>query len=122
MKYLILAYGSQRDFDELMAGSELESIDAFLAAFTAELTASGELLDTQGLAQPKEARLVQMRDGRRVVTDGPYAEAKEVLAGYWLVDCAGIERATDIAAKLFDCPGPIPELGFEVRALLGEEA
>jgi hypothetical protein len=41
-----------------------------------------------------------------VVTDGPYAEAQEVLAGYWIVECDSFDRATEIAARLAGCPAP----------------
>ena len=49
---------------------------------------------------------MELKDGETVVTDGPYAESKEVLAGYWLVDVDGIDRATEIAAHVLTCPGP----------------
>jgi hypothetical protein len=45
-------------------------------------------------------------DGRAVVTDGPYAETTEVLAGYWIVECGTFDRATEIAAELGNCPAP----------------
>jgi hypothetical protein len=120
VKYMILAYGSQQEFDAITASPALQStIGEFLAKFTGELTASGELVETQGLAAPVLARHVQLRDGVQVVTDGPFAETEEVLAGYWLVDCAGIDRATEIAALLNECPGPQAACGIEVRPLLG---
>jgi hypothetical protein len=130
MKYLILAYASQQDFDALMGrdsgrlpvpADELAAIDEFLAKFTGALTESGELLDAQGLAAPVLARRVQLKDGTQVVTDGPFAETEEVLAGYWLVDCASFDRATEIAAWLNECPGPVTEHGTVIRPLLGPE-
>jgi hypothetical protein len=130
MKYMILAYASQQDFDALMGkdsdrpavtAEELAAIDDFLAGFRAEFTASGELLDTEGLAPPVLARRVQLKDGAQVVTDGPFAETEEVLAGYWLVDCASFDRATEIAARLNECPGPIGAYGTVIRPLLGSE-
>ena len=51
-------------------------------------------------------RRLSLRQGAPVVTDGPYAETEEVLAGYWVVDCASFDRATEIAAKLAGCPAP----------------
>jgi hypothetical protein len=111
-KYMILVYGSQRDYD---ATEEAAAIGAFLEKFTAELAESGELVDTQGLTAPVLARQIQSRDGRQVVTDGPFAETEEVLAGYWIVECDGIDRATEIAARLNDCPGPQPACGTIVR-------
>ncbi len=51
-------------------------------------------------------RRTQLREGVAVVTDGPYAETEEVLAGYWIVECESFDRATAIAARLAECPAP----------------
>jgi hypothetical protein len=116
MKYMILVYASQQDYDALTgnaaAGQPQWSADDFAAmgqfmeAFNKELAESGELVDTRGLTAPAHARRIQLRDGAAVVTDGPYAETQEVLAGYWIVDCATFDRATEIAAGLTSTPGP----------------
>ena len=53
------------------------------------------------------ARRIQLQQGAPVVTDGPYAETYEVLAGYWIVECDSFDRATEIAARLASCPGPV---------------
>jgi hypothetical protein len=117
VKYMITVYASQRDFDSM---TEQSAIGEFLSRFVAELTESGELVDAQGLAAPVLARRVQRRDGEQVVTDGPFAETEEVLAGYWVVDCAGIDRATEIAAWLNECPGPVLESGTVIQPLLSD--
>ena len=52
------------------------------------------------------ARRIQLQNGAPVVTDGPYAETQEVLAGYWIVECDSFDRATEVAAELSKCPGP----------------
>ncbi len=78
--------------------SVLLELGAFLEKFTADLAESGELVEARGLAAPVLGRRVQLRDGATVVTDGPFPETEEVLAGYWIVECAGIDRATEIAA------------------------
>lgn len=77
MKYLILTYGTQRDYD-LMAGSgsaltpeDFAPMHAFMQEFTTELAASGELVDTKGLAAPVHTRRVQLQAGVPVVTEGP---------------------------------------------------
>jgi hypothetical protein len=120
VKYMILVHESQQEFDAIAASpDESSAIGEFLATFTGALAASGELVDTQGLAEPVHARRVQLQGGVRVVTDGPFAETEEVLAGYWIVDCSGIDRATEIAAQLLECPGPQAASGIEVRPLLG---
>lgn len=115
VKYLILMYGSQHDYD-IMTGKATDGpalspedfapMHAFMESFTADLVESGELVDTRGLAAPVHTRRIQVRDGVPVVTDGPYAETEEVLAGYWVVDCASFDRATEIAVRLAACPSP----------------
>jgi hypothetical protein len=121
MKYMILLYGSQRDYDS-MAGKPAETtpawsaddfaaLGAFMEAFAEDLADSGELVETRGLTAPVHARRIRLRGGVPVVTDGPYAETEEVLAGYWIVECGSFDRATEVAARLADCPGP-----EEVRA------
>jgi hypothetical protein len=52
------------------------------------------------------ARRASLEHGVPVVTDGPYAETQEVLAGYWIVECESFDRASEIAARLAACPGP----------------
>jgi hypothetical protein len=80
---------------------------AFQQALNAELAELGELVDAQGLAGPDQARFV-VSDGTSapVITDGPYPESKELLAGYRLVDVETAERAIEIAARASAAPGP----------------
>ena len=108
MKYMILTYASQQDYDG-MAGAptdapawtaeDFAAMGEFMQQFAADLIASGELVETHGLAAPVHTRRVQLRDGVAVVTDGPYAETQEVLAGYWIVECESFDRATEIAGR-----------------------
>ncbi len=115
MKYMILTYASQRDYDE-MAGKagdgrpwtsrDFAALGTFMETFNRELAESGELVETRGLSAPIHTRRIQLRNDVPLVTDGPYAEAQEVLAGYWVVDCASFDRATEIAARLALCPAP----------------
>ena len=63
-------------------------------------------METRGLTAPVHARQLKLVNGAPVVTDGPYAETQEVLAGYWVVDCESFDRATQIAGRLVNCPGP----------------
>ncbi len=116
MKYMILAYGSQQDYDALVgreipgqpawSATDFAAMGAFMKQFSKDLAASGELVETRGLTAPAHARRVQQEQGGPVVTDGPYAETQEVLAGYWIVECDSFDRATEIAARLSACPGP----------------
>ena len=115
MKYMILTYASQQDYDA-MAGKpighpawspqDFAAMVAFMQAFNGELTESGELVETRALAAPVHARRLHAKGGVPVITDGPYAETTEVLAGYWIVECASFDRATEIAGRLSACPGP----------------
>ena len=115
MKYMILTFASQQDYQE-MAGQpssqpawtheDYAALGAFMHAFNQELADSGELVETRGLSAPAHTRRVRLKAGVPVVTDGPYAEAEEVLAGYWIVECDSFDRATEIASRLTRCPGP----------------
>ncbi len=113
MKYMILSYGSQQHYDG-MAGTgdspwtpaDFVQMTEFMTAFNKELEESGELVETRALAAPVHTRRVGNHDGRAFVTNGPYAETEEVLAGYWIIDCASFDRAVEIAGRLQDCPCP----------------
>jgi hypothetical protein len=119
MRYVLLIYQntnawnglSQEDKDVLMhaAGEIVE-----------QLSASGEWVEGEGLADASQARSTHVRDGVVTVTDGPFLEAKEALAGYCIVDVATPERAEEIAARWPDAQ----HWGMEIRALMrggGEE-
>jgi hypothetical protein len=94
----------------------------FMKDLNAQLVASGELVGAEGLASPGEARVVRAgKNGAPVVTDGPFAEAKEFLAGYWIVDVESTERAYEIAARASTAPGPgsAPlNMAIEVRQVM----
>lgn len=94
---------------------------AFMQSFARELKASGEWVDGQGLAAPNEAKLVRAGKNGAPITDGPFAETKEFLAGYWLIDVAGAERAYALAARVSAAPGPggaQMNMPIEVRQVL----
>ena len=88
-----------------------------------ELTDRGELVDAQGLAGPEQAKLVTFDGvGAPVVTDGPFPESKELLAGYRMVDVESEARAIEIAAQASAAPGPggVPiQQPIEVRQVMG---
>jgi hypothetical protein len=114
MKYMILTYASQQDYDAMSGkptatawtAADFAAMGAFMESFNKELAESGELVETRGLTAPVHTRRVQLKEGVPVVTDGPYAETYEVLAGYWIVECESFDRATEIAARLSTCPAP----------------
>ncbi|MCU1460106.1 MAG: hypothetical protein JWO37_181 [Acidimicrobiales bacterium] len=79
----------------------------FQHALNQELTERGELVDAQGLAGPDQARfVVSAGTGAPVITDGPFPESKELLAGYRMVDVESLARALEIAAQASAAPGP----------------
>jgi hypothetical protein len=117
VKYIILTYASQQDYDGLAgkvsdksawSAEDFAALGTFMEKFSKDLEESGELVETRGLAAPVHTRRVGggLREGVPVVTDGPYAETQEVLAGYWVVECESFDRATEIAARLAKAPGP----------------
>ena len=94
----------------------------FQIALNQQLLDRGELVDAQGLAGPDQARIV-VADGVHapVVTDGPFPEAKELLAGYRVVEVPSVERAIEIAALVSAAPGPTGEpirQPIEVRQIM----
>ena len=130
MKYMILLYGSQQDYDVLAGKStdkpawsqeDVAAMHAFMESWNKDLVESGEFVDAQGLAAPVHARRIHgLQNGVPVVTDGPYPETQEVLAGYWIVECESFDRATEIAARVTKCPNPGDASGLyvDVRPIL----
>jgi hypothetical protein len=116
MKYLILIYRNpkSREIWENMSPAEQGAGYGAYEALTAELMATGELIVSEALADPELSKRVTVRGGQTVTTDGPFAEAKEQLAGIFLVECDSIDRAVQIAARL---PG-VEYLEIEVRPVL----
>jgi hypothetical protein len=117
MKYLVMVQGTQADYAAMQGEGnahspawtqeDMQAMFAFMGALNDELAESGELVDAQGLTEPAKTRLVGRGDGgKSVITDGPYGETKEVMAGYWVLDCASLERVTEIAERVLQCPQP----------------
>ena len=98
MKYMLLIYNNPATFDSL-SDEERDGLMGEVDALMTELTESGEWVGGEALADSSQTRTVRVRDGVPAVTDGPYAEAKEQLAGYCMVDCESPERAVEIAAR-----------------------
>lgn len=116
MKYMILIHGNPttRELWEGFTDPErAEGLRAY-AALDDDLHASGELIVSEALADPSLAKTVSVVEGRMMTTDGPFAEAKEHLAGFYLLDCESIERAVEHAARI-----PEAEFGLvEVRPVM----
>ena len=101
---------------QTLSDEERTSLMNEAGALWKELTDSGEWVGGEGLASPDRAKAVRLRDGVPVITDGPYLEAKEQLAGYLIVDVAGEERAVEIAARWPDAR----YWAMEVREVFGQ--
>jgi len=99
---------------------DMKAMVAFMHQFNAGLKAEGKLVIAEGLVGPDQARLVRAgADGQPIVTDGPFAETKEFIAGFWIIEAANEDEAYAIAAKVSACPGPggVPmNMPIEVRA------
>lgn len=116
MKYLILIYGNpeSRAIWEGFSDDQRAEGYRWYAAFGEELAATGELVVSEALADPSLTTRVSVRDGQVVTSDGPFAEAKELLAGFFLLEVDSHRRAVELAARL-----PEAELGLvEVRPVL----
>ncbi|MEU0944804.1 YciI family protein [Streptomyces canus] len=131
MKYLVMVQGTQADYDAMRGkGSEhspawseqeIQTMYAFMSAVNDDLSETGEMLDGQGLAEPARIRHVSRgTDGKAVITDGPYSETKELLCGYWVLECESLERVTEIAERIAQCPQPAdaPEYPVVIRPIL----
>ena len=126
MRYMLMqSYGASGSDSPPISEWAPEDIRAhieFQHVLNSELLERGELIDAQGLAGPEQAKLVTS-DGTSapVITDGPFPESKELLAGYRIVDVESAERAIEIAARISAAPGakgaPIGQ-AIEVRAVL----
>lgn len=120
MKYILLMSGTNTGVEGYHAWSkhDIEAHMAVLHRINKELTDSGEFVATQGLAGPREAKIVRGEKNGLPVTDGIFPESKEFLLGYWIVDVASAERAYAIAGRISAAPGPagVPtNMPIEVR-------
>ena len=98
MKYMLMMFGDQATMLATKTPAWITTMIEFMDRTNSELMASGELVEGQGLVDPSLARTVRLRAGGPVVTDGPFAEPKGSLAGYWVLECDD-ERAIDVASQ-----------------------
>jgi len=94
---------------------------AFMHSYNADLKKAGEWVSGEGLAPPNQAKLVRAGKDGAPITDGPFPETKEFLAGYWIVDVPSAQRAYQLAAKASAAPGPGGKplnMGIEVREVM----
>ena len=125
MKFMLMMHAPRGAGDWAVMSWPPKAIQAHIAYMKTlykDLQEAGQLVDAQGLAPPQDARIVRAGDtGKPEVTDGPFAEAKEFLAGYWIVDVASNEEAHAIAARASMAPGkdgkPL-HLAIELRQVM----
>ena len=99
MQYLLLIYGSERAWAEIPR-DELGKLYGEYFAYTEGIKASGHYIGGNPLQPTSTATTVRVRDGKRSVTDGPFAETKEQLGGYYLVEAKDLDEATELASRI----------------------
>ncbi|PRX45440.1 hypothetical protein B0I33_109103 [Prauserella shujinwangii] len=123
MKYLLQAFSNTEAWEATAADwtstgempPEVAAACEFFENLQKELTESGELVLTEGLADPSHSKVVRKVGGDVVTSDGPFAESKEVVLSFSIVDCASYDRALEIAARITDFTGepievrPVPD-------------
>jgi hypothetical protein len=104
MKYMILIHSNEQSLAlwETLTGDQQRDLGRGHLKLTEEMAESGVLVVSEGLADPSLARWVSVRDGETIASDGPFAEVKEHLAGFYLIECDSLESAVDWAAKVPD--------------------
>ena len=110
MKFILMMHAPRGTGEyqiESWKPEELRAHIQFMKDLNAELRDAGELVGAEGLDVPRNARIVKAREGAPpAITDGPFPETKEFLAGFWIIDVERAERAIEIAAKASTAPGP----------------
>src|SRR5215217_3418197 len=103
------------------AKEDVKRMVQFMDQLNRDLKASGQMVAAEGLVSPDQARLVTAAgDGSPSVTDGPFAESKEFIAGFWIIDVKNADEAYRFAARVSSCPGPGGKplnMPVEVRAV-----
>lgn len=109
MKFMLMMQGTRKGWESMGSWrpEEIAEHIRFMQRLVEELRATGELLLAEGLDVPANAKIVKAaREDAPLVSDGPFAETKEFLAGFWLVEVASMQRAHAIAARASTAPGP----------------
>jgi hypothetical protein len=116
MQYLLLIYGAESNYTSLNE-AQLGALGQEYGAFTKEIMDSGKYIGGNQLQPIGTAKTVRIRDGKQVVTDGPFAETKEQLAGYYMINAKDLNEAVAVAARI---PGA-KSGSIEVRAIVVRE-
>lgn len=114
MQYILLIYGNETTWNAL-SDAEKERIGRETGQFAEELRASGKLRGGNPLQPVATATTVRYKGGKGVTTDGPFAETKEQLGGYFVIEAADLDEALQIVAKMPDCS---PHAAVEIRPVL----
>jgi len=102
MKYILMMFGDQASMMETRSVEWIKEMIEFMGTVNDDLTNAGELVSAEGLADASQAKTVRYDGGIAVPSDGPFAESKESLAGYWIVDVESEKRALEIATHIVD--------------------
>lgn len=114
MKYMIMTFGSAQEGLATMGKEWMLAMIKFMTTLDEDLKKSGELVSAEGLADGTQAKTVRFVNGISVATDGPFAESKESLVGYWIVDVESEARALEIASRIVD----FVKVPIEVRPVM----
>jgi hypothetical protein len=114
MKYMIMTFGSAEAGAAAMGRDWMLEMVQFMRKLDDDLRKSGELVSAEGLADGSQAKTVRFENGISVATDGPFAESKESLVGYWIVDVEDEARAIAIASRIVD----FVKVPIEVRRVM----
>jgi len=116
MQYLLLIYGNESDWYKVPSAEREKTLREY-GAFTQSIAQSGHLRGGNELDVTKTAKTVRVRNGKQVVSDGPFAETKEQLGGYYLIEAKNQEEALSIGARI-----PSARMGsVEVRPIVPHE-
>ena len=99
MKYLVLIYLSEKELDAMPAG-DMSALNQRHIDFNDGLRASGHFIEAEALEPAAATACVRVRQGKATITDGPFAESKEMVAGFYLIEARDLEEATQIAARI----------------------
>lgn len=102
MKYMIMMFGSSAGMMEVAQPEWIKEMIGFMIQLDKDLRASGELVFNCGLADGSTAKIVSLENGTAVTTDGPFAESKESLIGYWVLDVESEARIIEIASQIVE--------------------
>jgi hypothetical protein len=99
MKYLLLIYGNEAHWGTLKEAEQMKIYQEYMA-FTEDIKKTGQYVGGNELKPVETATTVRVRNGKRAVTDGPFAETKEQLGGYYLVEAKDLDEALSLAARI----------------------